>query len=162
MCEVCAIFGAGEHWSDFGRLRDERYPFDDIQHYKDERRRRIGLLNKVLTRFGVICEDWDGEALMLFDKAGRSKIALTLNDVRTELAVGPLAVALLADRLGRVEHDCDRDIFYIERQPETEQEDQERRHDDPDRDRARIAKQLVGLFAHQRGEPAQPCCGGGR
>jgi hypothetical protein len=81
MCEVCAIFGAGEHWSDFGRLRDERYPFEDIQHYRDERRRRIGLLNKVLTRFGVICEDWDGEALMLFDKAGRSKIAPTLNDV---------------------------------------------------------------------------------
>lgn len=81
MCEVCAIFGAGEHWSDFGRLRDERYPFEDIQHYRDERRRRIGLLNRVLMSLGVVCEDWDGEALMLFDKAGRSKIAPTLNDV---------------------------------------------------------------------------------
>jgi hypothetical protein len=81
MCEVCAIFGAGEHWSDFGRLRDERYPFDGIQHYREERKRRIQLLNAVLAGVEVGCEDWDGEALMLFDKAGRSKIAQTLNDV---------------------------------------------------------------------------------
>jgi hypothetical protein len=81
MCEVCAIFGAGEHWSDFGRLRDEKFPFDDIQHYRDERRRRIGLLNVVLAEVEVCCEDWDGEALMLFDKAGRSRLAPTLNDV---------------------------------------------------------------------------------
>jgi len=81
MCEVCAIFGAGEHWSDFGRLRDEKFPFDDIQHYREERKRRIRLLNVVLAGIGISCEDWDGEALMLFDKAGRSKIAPTLNDV---------------------------------------------------------------------------------
>ena len=81
MCEVCAIFGAGEHWSDFGRVRDERFPFDDIQHYRDERKRRIGLLNLLLTEVDVSCEDWDGEALMLFDKDGRSKLAPTLNDV---------------------------------------------------------------------------------
>lgn len=81
MCEVCAIFGAGEHWSDFGRLRDEKFPFDDIQHYRDERKRRISLLNLVLAEFDVSCEDWDGEALMLFDTAGRSKLAPTLNDV---------------------------------------------------------------------------------
>jgi hypothetical protein len=81
MCEVCAIFGAGEHWSDFGRLRDEKFPFDDIQHYRDERKRRIGLLNVVLAELDVSCEDWDGEALMVFDKTGRSKLAPTLNDV---------------------------------------------------------------------------------
>lgn len=81
MCEVCAIFGAGEHWSDFGRVRDERFPFDDIQHYRDERRRRIGLLNLILADVDVVCEDWDGEALMLFDRSGRSRLAHTLNDV---------------------------------------------------------------------------------
>ena len=81
MCEVCAIFGAGEHWSDFGRMRDERFPFDDIQHYRAERRRRIALLNKLLERHGVTCEDWDGEALAVVDGIGRSKLAPTLNDV---------------------------------------------------------------------------------
>jgi hypothetical protein len=81
MCEVCAIFGAGEHWSDFGRLRDEKFPFNDIQHYRDERKRRIGLINAVLADINISCEDWDGEALMLFDRSGRSKLAPTLNDV---------------------------------------------------------------------------------
>jgi hypothetical protein len=81
MCEVCAIFGAGEHWSDFGRLREERFPFDDIQHYRDERKRRIRLINRILTPFAVSCEDYDGEALMLLDRSGRSRIAPTLNDV---------------------------------------------------------------------------------
>ncbi|WP_245475688.1 hypothetical protein [Bradyrhizobium sp. Leo170] len=81
MCEVCAIFGAGEHWSDFGRLRDERFPFDDIQHYRDERKRRIELLNIILAPLEASCEDWDGEALMVFDRVGRSRIAPTLNDV---------------------------------------------------------------------------------
>ena len=81
MCEVCAIFGAGEHWSDFGRMRDERFPFDDIQHYRAERRRRIALLNKLLEGHAVTCEDWDGEALAVVDRVGRSKLAPTLNDV---------------------------------------------------------------------------------
>ena len=81
MCEVCAIFGAGEHWSDFGRLRNERFPFADIQHYRAERRRRIGMLNRLLARNGLSCEDWDGEALLLIDAQGRSALAATLNDV---------------------------------------------------------------------------------
>ena len=97
MCEVCAIFGAGEHWSDFGRLRDERFPFDDIQHYRDERKRRVGLINLVLQSMQVTCEDWDGEALMLFDRGGRSRIAPTLNDV------WPAAEALSGQRIDPLE-----------------------------------------------------------
>jgi hypothetical protein len=100
MCEVCAIFGAGEHWSDFGRMRDERFPFDDIQHYRAERRRRIALLNTLLEPHGVTCEDWDGEALAVVDRIGRSKLAPTLNDVWPAVealsgrAVDPLDPAL--------------------------------------------------------------------
>jgi hypothetical protein len=96
MCEVCAIFGAGEHWSDFGRLRDERFPFADIQHYRSERRRRIALLNRLFVPLAVTCEDWDGEALMLFDRQGRSRLAPTLSDVwpaleaLTSKAIDPL------------------------------------------------------------------------
>lgn len=81
MCEVCAIFGAGEHWSDFARLRDERYPFDDILHYREERKRRISILNQVLSLRGLSCEDWDGEALAIVDRAGRFEMAPTLSDV---------------------------------------------------------------------------------
>ena len=62
MCEVCAIFGAGEHWSDFGRLRDERFPFADIQHTRAHRRRRIALLSRLLSTLGLSCEEWDEKA----------------------------------------------------------------------------------------------------
>ncbi|UJX44105.1 hypothetical protein [Xanthobacter sp. YC-JY1] len=81
MCEVCAIFGAGEHWSDFARQRDERFPFEDILHYREERRRRVAMLNALVQPLGLICEDWDGEALALTDARGRTKIAPTLGDV---------------------------------------------------------------------------------
>jgi hypothetical protein len=81
MCEVCAIFGAGEHWSDFARLRDERFPFDDIMHYRSERARRLAMLNLLFARKGLTCEDWDGEAIAVYDKVGRFRLAATLNDI---------------------------------------------------------------------------------
>lgn len=81
MCEVCAIFGAGEHWSDFGRLRDERFPFADIKHYRAERAERIRLLNRLLAGLGLQVSDWDGEALEVHDRRGRSRIAPTLGDL---------------------------------------------------------------------------------
>lgn len=81
MCEVCAIFGAGEHWSDFGRQRNERFPFEDIRHYRHERRRRIALLNRYLEPYAVACSDWDGEAIALHDARGRLRLAPTLGDV---------------------------------------------------------------------------------
>ena len=81
MCEVCAIFGAGEHWSDFGRLRDERFPFADIQHTRGQRKRRIALLNRLLSTLGLSCEEWDGESLVILDGRGRSNLAPTLSDV---------------------------------------------------------------------------------
>lgn len=97
MCEVCAIFGAGEHWSDFARLRDDRFPFDDIMHYRAERKHRLDLLNALLAEQGVHCEDWDGEAIAVFDAVGRFKIAATLSDIwkmaeeLSKMTVDPLA-----------------------------------------------------------------------
>lgn len=81
MCEVCAIFGAGEHWSDFGRQRNERFPFEDIRHYRRERRRRVALLNRLLGPRGLTVEEWDGEALQVGEAAGRTMLAPTLSDV---------------------------------------------------------------------------------
>lgn len=81
MCEVCAVFGAGEHWSDFSRARNERYPFDDILHYRAERQRRIAILNRMLDGSSVAAKDYDGEAIEIFDRQGRTRIAATLNDV---------------------------------------------------------------------------------
>ena len=81
MCEVCAIFGAGEHWSDFARMRNDRFPFGEIQAYRRERKRRIEILNRLIAPLDLSCEDWDGEALSIIDRHGRSRIAPTLTDV---------------------------------------------------------------------------------
>ena len=81
MCEVCAIFGAGEHWSDFSRLRSVRYPFEDIVHYRAERKRRLAIVNDILARFDLTCQDWDGEAIAVHHASGRFKLAPTLNDL---------------------------------------------------------------------------------
>lgn len=105
MCEVCAIFGAGEHWSDFARLRDERFPFEDIMHYRAERKRRLGMLNALLEVHCVHCEDWDGEAVAVYDAVGRFKIAATLNDIwkvaeeLSKVALDPLSPRFLDDGL---------------------------------------------------------------
>lgn len=102
MCEVCAIFGAGEHWSDFARLRNERFPFSDILHYRTERGRRLRMLNALLAPQGAHCEDWDGEAIAVFDAAGRFKLAATLSDIwkmaedLTKTPVDPLSPDFLS------------------------------------------------------------------
>ncbi|MEW6124840.1 MAG: hypothetical protein AB1698_19705 [Pseudomonadota bacterium] len=99
MCEVCAIFGAGEHWSDFGRTRDERYPFDDIMHFRKERARRLSLISRILGKIGATCEDWDGEAVAVHDRSGRFKLAATLNDI------WPAAEALTGRRIDPLDLD---------------------------------------------------------
>ena len=108
MCEVCAIFGAGEHWSDFSRLRNVRYPFEDIVHYRTERKRRLAMINDILGRFGLSCQDWDGETIAVHHASGRFKLAPTLNDVwpvADELAgrkiIDPLAAGFTAPGASR-------------------------------------------------------------
>ncbi|MCR5857207.1 hypothetical protein [Mesorhizobium sp. J428] len=102
MCEVCAIFGAGEHWSDFGRQRNERFPFEDIQHYRDERRRRIDILNDLLVPLVLRVSDWDGETLALEDAKGRLKLAPSLGDVWQQIeALSGTVVDPLADAFYR-------------------------------------------------------------
>src|SRR3546814_20850750 len=75
MCEVCAIFGAGEHWSDFGRLRIEKFPFADIQVYRSERIRRLALLAKILAALGLSVEDGEGGAALMSVRQDRSQTA---------------------------------------------------------------------------------------
>jgi hypothetical protein len=99
MCEVCAIFGAGEHWSDFGRMRNERYPFNDIMHYRAERARRLQMISRILASVELSCEDWDGEAIAIYHQDGRFTLAATLNDV------WPVAEALSGIRLDPLKPD---------------------------------------------------------
>jgi hypothetical protein len=81
MCEVCAIFGVGEHWTDAGMRVDAVLPAPAIQRYRAERRHRLALVNRLLAGTGAHCVDWDGEAVAVIDSSGREKVVPTLAEV---------------------------------------------------------------------------------
>ena len=88
MCEVCAIFTIGEHWTDAGRPVHALYPAHDIQYYRRERRYRIALVNRILEKAGIACRcaDWDGETFVVIDARGRQKVVPTLAAVWSQAA----------------------------------------------------------------------------
>ena len=79
MCEVCAIFGVGGHWTESPPLQDDEFPAPEIQHHRVERRRRIALLNDWLANDRLVVGDWDGEAFVVEDDAGRRRVASDLS-----------------------------------------------------------------------------------
>jgi hypothetical protein len=79
MCEVCAIFGVGEHWSESAPIIDRVFPAVEIQNHRAGRRERIALLNEWVAADGLIVRDWDGEAFVVEDGAGRRRIANDLS-----------------------------------------------------------------------------------
>lgn len=81
MCEVCAVFGIGRHWSDAGARADARLPAQDIAHYRVERQRRIVLINALLADTGVALRDWDGEAFWVARSDGRGERVANLGGV---------------------------------------------------------------------------------
>lgn len=78
MCDVCAVFGIGDHWTDAAKLSRGLFPARDIQRHRRHRRERIGLMNRLIAPAGLSCEDWDGDAFLLTDRAGRTRIAASL------------------------------------------------------------------------------------
>lgn len=84
MCDVCAVFGIGDHWTDAAKLADGRFPARDIQRHRRHRRERIALMNSLLAPFAVSCEDWDGDGFVLHDRTGRRRIAPSLADLWRE------------------------------------------------------------------------------
>lgn len=93
MCEICAIFTIGEHWTDKAHSMNATYPAGDIQRYRQERKFQVALVNRLLATFGAACEDWDGDSFAVVDRHGRQKIVPTLS------AVWPQAEALSGSRL---------------------------------------------------------------
>lgn len=81
MCEVCAVFGIGTHWTDAAARADARLPAPDIARYRGERQRRIALVNALVTATGIEVTDWDGESFWVADRNGRGARAPDLNAV---------------------------------------------------------------------------------
>ncbi|HVO89404.1 MAG TPA: hypothetical protein VMV45_12750 [Casimicrobiaceae bacterium] len=79
MCEVCAIFGVAGHWTDAAPIGTSEEPARAIQRHRVERRRRIDLLNTWLADRRVTVQDWNGEAFVVLDAAGRMRVAADLS-----------------------------------------------------------------------------------
>lgn len=84
MCEVCAVFGIGDHWTEAAKLADGMFPAPSIQRHRRDRRQRIALINRILQPSGLACIDWDGEAFALEDRSGRRVIAPSLPEIWRE------------------------------------------------------------------------------
>jgi hypothetical protein len=80
MCDVCAVFGIGDHWTDASKLARGMFPARDIQRHRRHRRERIALMNHLLQPLGLTCDDWDGDAFAIYDRHGRMRIAGTLGE----------------------------------------------------------------------------------
>jgi len=81
LCEVCAVFGIGRHWTDAGELADAALPAPHISRYRGERRRRVQLLNRLLQPAGLTVTDWDGESFWVARRDGRGERAADLAQI---------------------------------------------------------------------------------
>lgn len=81
MCEVCAVFGIGRHWTDAAARASTHLPAPDISRYRNERRIRIAIVNALIVNTRVVLSDWDGESFVVTDASGRTQHATDLNDV---------------------------------------------------------------------------------
>ncbi len=86
MCDVCAVFGIGDHWTDGSKLASGTFPAADIQKHRQHRKERIELLRRLIAPAGLTCEDWDGDAFAIFDGSGRMRVAASLADFWHEAA----------------------------------------------------------------------------
>jgi CobQ-like glutamine amidotransferase family enzyme len=79
MCEVCAVFGVGQHWTDAADPMGSRNVAAGILENRTERAKRLQLINRILQRTGLAVSDWDGESYSVEDAQGRREIAPDLS-----------------------------------------------------------------------------------
>jgi hypothetical protein len=79
MCEVCAVFGVGAHWSDAAAHISDTEIAGGILSLRGERRRRLDLINRLLSSGRMSVSDWDGESYCLEDSAGRTRVVADLS-----------------------------------------------------------------------------------
>lgn len=104
MCEVCAVFGRGRHWTARASSIAGAVESLDLKRYRAERRQTIRLLNALLASHSLQAADWDGEAYRISAPSGASVIAQDLAQVWSTLGrlgaadFDPLAEDFLAGR----------------------------------------------------------------
>ncbi|HEY0877021.1 MAG TPA: hypothetical protein VGE10_01085 [Zeimonas sp.] len=99
MCEVCAVFGRGRHWTARASGESAALEAFDIRRHREERREALRVLNAVLEDDGVQVEDWDGESYQLVLPSGAFVVAADLAEVWPALKrLGHEAPDLLSER----------------------------------------------------------------
>lgn len=81
MCEVCAVFGVSEHWTDAAPVDAGVTAAIEIQRHRDSRRLRIEYLNRWLGSEGVSIGDWDGASFVVEDASGRMRVVNDLSEL---------------------------------------------------------------------------------
>lgn len=81
MCEVCAVFGRGRHWTARASGESTALEAFDIHRHRSERREALRVLNALLLDKGIAAEDWDGESYQLVLPSGAFVKADDLADV---------------------------------------------------------------------------------
>lgn len=99
MCEVCAVFGRGRHWTAQASGESTALEAFDIHRHRAERREALRVLNAVLHDEDVRVEDWDGESYQIVAPSGAFVVAADLADVWPALKrLGRTAPDLLSER----------------------------------------------------------------
>ncbi|MFJ9449863.1 MULTISPECIES: hypothetical protein [unclassified Herbaspirillum] len=81
MCEVCAVFGVGQHWTDAGDPMGQHSVAKGILENRAERTRRLQLIKRILRPRGLDAGDWDGESYYVENASGRRQVAADLSSL---------------------------------------------------------------------------------
>ncbi len=83
MCSLCAALGGSRYWTDEAGHASFVKTGKGLS-LREERGRRVALLNAVLAHYGMTIADWGGNSYVLAETAGRSANVYTLNGIWTE------------------------------------------------------------------------------
>ena len=85
MCEVCAVFGRGRHWTARATEVGALLPAIDIRAYRAERRTALRVINAVVAARGARASDWDGESYQVEVASGAAVKVDNLGEVWSAL-----------------------------------------------------------------------------
>jgi hypothetical protein len=80
MCSLCAALGGSRNWTDAAGQAAFAKTGRNVT-LRDERSRRVALLNAVLVRYKLTISDWGGNSYVLSDAAGRTANMYTLGGI---------------------------------------------------------------------------------
>lgn len=108
MCVLCGELNQNLHWSEakLGETTKEMIVGEEAGKRAKARLKRIKILQKILSFYGLSLQDWQGSKFILCDKKGNTTLVNSLADLwqkaqnLTNKNLNPLDSALLAHLRG--------------------------------------------------------------